>query len=142
MLQGIPQAILEYKKSNNFELVDKVQREIIKLYQSDFYKLDKIGKISALYDVIPNDYKNTILEQLFELINSKTVIPSYRINDPNVGLSGTYNLKDFRLYCSDVGLLTALMFKNAQNAKNKGYQKILNDKLPANLGFIYKNVIA
>lgn len=156
---GMPQAIQEYLNSNNLELVDRIKRDIINLYEEDFYKIDSSGKISALFDaipnelnkhskgyqvssVLPNDRKTTLSEELSELIASRTVLPSYNISDPNVGLSGTYNLNNFRLYSSDVGLLVTLIFKDKSFTDNLIYRKLLSDKLTANLGIVYENAIA
>ena len=135
LVGGMPQAILEYLDSNNLEMVDQIKRDIINLYEEDFYKIDSSGKISSLYDAIPNELnkhtkgyqvssvlpserKSTISEELSELIASKTVLASYNISDPNVGMSSTYNLDNFRLYSTDVGLLVTLMFKDKAFTEN------------------------
>lgn len=155
----MPQAVQEYLDSNNLERVDQIKRDIIDLYEQDFYKIDSQGKLTALYDAIPNelnkhtkgyqissvlpsDRKSTITEELVELIASKTVLPAYNISDPNVGLSSTYNVDNFRLYISDVGLLVTLMFKDRDFTENIIYKKILSDKLPTNLGIVYENAVA
>lgn len=155
----MPQAILEYLNSNNLELVDQVKRDIINLYEQDFYKIDSKGKISAIYDaipselnkhsksyqvssVLPNDRRQTIEDELAELISSRTVLPSYNLHDPNVGLSSLYNQNNFRLYNTDTGLLVTLMFKDKKFTENDIYKKLLSDKLPANLGILYENIIA
>lgn len=159
LIGGMPQAVLEYLDSNNLELVDQVKRDIINLYEQDFYKIDSKGKISALYDaipnelskhskgyqvssVIPNERKSTLAEEISELIASRTVLASYNISDHNVGLSTTYNLENFRLYSSDVGLLVTLMFKDKAFTENIIYQKLLSNKLSANLGIVYENALA
>ncbi len=159
LIGGMPQVILEYLESNNMEKVDRVKRDIIDLYEQDFYKIDNKGKISRLYDAIPNqlnkhtkgyqvssvlphDRKSTITEELSELIASKTVLAAYNISDPNVGLSSTYNLDNFRLYSTDVGLLVTLMFKDKDFTDNTIYRKLLSNNLSANLGIVYENVVA
>lgn len=159
LIGGMPQAILEYLDSNNMEKVDRVKRDIIDLYEQDFYKIDNKGKISALYDAIPNelnkhskgyqvssvlpsDRKSTISKELSELIASKTVIAAYNVSDPNVGLSGTSNLTNFRLYSTDVGLLVTLMFKDKAFTENTIYKKLLSNKLATNLGIVYENIVA
>lgn len=159
LIGGMPQAILEYLNSNNLELVDQVKRDIINLYEQDFYKIDSKGKISAIYDeipselnkhsksyqvssVLPNDRKQTIEDELAQLISSRTVLPSYNLHDPNVGLSSLYNQNNFRLYNTDTGLLVTLMFKDKKFTENDIYKKLLSDKLPANLGILYENIIA
>ncbi len=159
LIGGMPQAILEYLDSNNMARVDRIKRDIIDLYEQDFYKIDSKGKISALYDAIPNelhkhtkgyqvssvlpsDRKSTLTEELSELIASKTVLAAHNISDPNVGLSSTANLANFRLYSLDVGLLVTLMFKDKTFTENTIYRKLLSNKLAANLGIVYENVVA
>lgn len=159
LIGGMPQAINEYLETNNLELVDQIKRNIIDLYEKDFYKIDSKGKISILYNaipselnkhskgfqvssVLPNDRKSTISEELSELISSGTVLPSHNVSDPNVSLSSTYNFENFRLYSVDVGLLVTLMFKDNDFTENLIYRKLLSDKLPVNLGILYENVVA
>lgn len=159
MVGGMPQAVLEYMESNNLELVDKIKRDIIDLYEQDFYKIDANGKISGLYEkmpselnrhtknyqissVFPNERKSTLINELSELIASKTVLPSYNLNDPNVGLSSLYDTNKFRLYSADTGLLVTLMFRDKKFTENEIYKKMLSDKLPTNLGIIFENIVA
>ncbi len=159
LLGGMPQAIAEYLESNNLERVDRVKRDIISLYEEDFYKIDIKGRISALFDAIPNELnkhsksyqissvlpdkrKADLSEELAELIASKTVLPSYNLSDPNVGLSASWRSDNFRLYCADTGLLISLMFKDKGFTENIIYQRLLTDHLPANLGVVYENVLA
>lgn len=52
------------------------------------------------------------------------------------------NLTQFKLFLSDTGLFTTLMFKNKAFTDNDLYRKLLGDKLPANLGYLYENLIA
>lgn len=159
LVGGMPQSIKAYVESNNLEIVDQVKRDIINLYEDDFYKIDSKGKISALFDAIPselnkhsssyqissvfpNDRKDTISEEISELKSSKTVVASYNVSDPNIGLSNMYNQDKFRLYLADTGLLVTLIFKDKDFTDNIIYTKLLNNKLPVNLGILYENVVA
>lgn len=159
LVGGMPQAIKEYVETNNLQSVDQVKRDIINLYEDDFYKIDHKGKISALYDaipselnkhgasyqiasVLPNDRRATIMEEILELQESKTVLAAYNVSDPNVGLSNMFNRDLFRLYLADTGLLVTLIFKDKDFTENIIYSKLLNDKLPVNLGILYENVVA
>ncbi len=159
LVGGMPQAVLSYIESNNLKVVDDVKRDIINLYLNDFYKIDSSGKISDLFkaipselnkhsmsyqisSVLPNDRKHTVEEQLTELIASKTVLPAYNVHDPASDLSTMYSRKHFRLYLADTGLLVSLMFMNKDFTDNIIYNKLLNDKLPINLGSVYENVVA
>lgn len=158
LVGGMPQAINEYINTNNLKMVDDVKREIINLYSDDFYKIDNSGKVSSIYEAIPSELnrhstgfkissvitgsKESALNELYELIQSKTVLPAYNVNDPNTGLSSMYNKNNFKLYLSDVGLLVTLMFKDREFTFNDIYLKLLSDKLNVNLGIFYENVIA
>jgi len=158
LVGGMPQAINEYINTNNLKMVDDVKREIINLYSDDFYKIDNSGKVSGIYEAIPSELnrhstgfkissvitgsKESALNELYELIQSKTVLPAYNVNDPNTGLSSMYNKDNFKLYLSDVGLLVTLMFKDREFTSNDIYLKLLSDKLNVNLGIFYENVIA
>lgn len=159
LVGGMPQAVNEYITTNNFRKVDLVKRDILKLYDDDFKKIDPTGRISMLFDAIPaqlnknasryqvssvleNERADSILELLAEMVSSKTVLISYRANDPNSGLSANKDLKLFKLFICDTGLFTTLMFKDKDFTENEIYDKLLNDKLSANLGYLYENAVA
>lgn len=145
LVGGMPQAINEYINTNNLKKVDDVKREIINLYSDDFYKIDNSGKVSSIYEAIPSELnrhstgfkissvitgsKASALNKIYELIQSKTVLPAY-------------NKDNFKLYLSDIGLLVTLMFKDREFTSNDIYLKLLSDKLNVNLGIFYENVIA
>ena len=48
----------------------------------------------------------------------------------------------FKLYLSDVGLFTAMIFEASPSAGENIYAKLLSDKLPADLGYLYENAVA
>lgn len=156
---GMPQAVEAYRKGKNFSEIDMVKRQIISLYEDDFKKIDASGRISALYHSIPaqlskdsRKYRittaigkknNTKAEELlYELIDSKTILPCYNSTDPRVSLADTKDFDSYKLYLSDTGLFVTLMFIDRPVTENDIYAKLLSDKLPANLGFLYENLIA
>ncbi len=162
MLVGdMPQAVNEYIVTNNLKKVDDVKRDIINLYEDDFRKIDSTGRLAMLFEAILsqlnknskgfqtkkvlNSYKvkdTTILSLISELKDSKVVSVAYHANDSNVGLSAYKDLNRFKLYMADTGLFVTLQFKDRDFTDNIIYQKILNDKLPSNLGYLYENVVA
>ena len=159
LVGGMPQAVKEYLASNNFRMVDTVKRDILHLYEDDFRKIDPTGRISMLFDAIPSQLNNNasryqvssilensragdILELIAQMSASKTVLVSYHANNPDVGLSAAKDLTKFKLFLCDTGLFTTLMFKDRDFTENIIYEKLLNDKLPANLGYLYENVVA
>ena len=74
-------------------------------------------------------------ELLYDLIDSKTVLPCYNFTNPGVSLSDTKDFDSYKLYLSDTGLFVTLMFIDRPEIENDIYAKLLSDKLPANLGF-------
>lgn len=159
LVGGMPQAVNEYIQTNNFKKVDEIKRDILNLYEDDFKKIDATGKIAMLFDAVPaqlnknasryqvssvleHERADSILELLAELKDSKTVLVSYHVNDPNAGMSNNKSLTKFKLFLCDTGLFTTLMFKDRDFTDNVIYEKLLNDKLSANLGYLYENVVA
>lgn len=159
LIGGMPQAVKAYLETNNLSMVDLAKRGIIKIYQDDFQKLDSTGRLETLFMEIPsqlnhnsNRYKpNSVLGnvndgKLFELIkdleDSKTTLFSYHSNEPNVGMSLTKDISKFKIFCADTGLFVTLAFWDKDYTENIIYQKLLSDKLNANLGYVYENMVA
>ena len=159
LVGGMPQAVNAYLETNNFSMVDLAKRGIIKIYQDDFQKLDPTGRLETLFMEIPsqlsqasNRYKpyavlgnvdeDKLLELMKDLEDSKTTLFSYHSNDPNVGMSLTKNISKFKIFCADTGLFVTLAFWDKGYTENVIYQKLLNDKLSTNLGYVYENMVA
>ncbi len=159
LVGGMPQAVNEYIETNNFSMVDHVKRGIIKVYQEDFQKLDETGRLETLFMEIPsqlsrasNRYKpytvlgdvndEKLVELLKDLEDSKTALFSYHSNEPNVGMSLTKDRSKFKIFCADTGIFVTLAFWDKDHTENIIYQKLLNDKLSTNLGYVYENMIA
>ena len=156
---GMPQAVEAYVDGKNFSEIDMVKRQIITLYEEDFKKIDASGRLSAMYHSIPaqlaKDTKKYRLtsaisktssarteELLYELIDSKTVLPCFNTTNPNVSLVDTKDFDSYKLYVSDTGLFVTMMFMDRAVTENDVYAKLLSDNLPANLGYLYENLMA
>ena len=159
LVGGMPQAVNAYIETNNFSMVDRAKRGIIKVYQDDFQKLDETGRLETLFMEIPSQLSQTnnrykpyavlgdvddakLQELLKDLEDSKTTLFSYHSNDPNVGMSLTKDRSKFKIFCADTGLFVTLAFWDKDHTENIIYQKLLNDKLSTNLGYVYENIIA
>lgn len=79
---------------------------------------------------------------IFDLLNSKTILPFYKVNDPSLSLNGTKDIDNFKLYLSDIGLFTTMLFNDKLSTNENIYIKLLSDKLDVNLGYLYENAIA
>ncbi|WP_405333752.1 ATP-binding protein [Fibrobacter sp.] len=159
LVGGMPQAVVEYLETNDLRKVDAIKRKIIKLYTEDFLKLDPSGNMSKLFESIPaqlsrgaNRYvtssiigkvgkvgENSLLQQLED---SKTVNVCYHCDDPNVGMALTQNQERFKLFVCDTGLFVTLAFWDKNFTENVIYERMLSDKLSANLGYVYENLVA
>ena len=159
LVGGMPQAVSTYIETNNFRKVDEIKRDILNLYESDFAKIDPTGRLAMLFDAIPaqlnknaaryqtssvlnREQQDKILELIAELKDSRTVLIAYNTNDPDAGISNTKDLSKFKLFLGDTGLFVTLMFKDKEFTENEIYQKLLNDKLSVNLGYLYENIVA
>ena len=70
---GMPQAVDTYIDTNNLMEVDRVKRNIIQLYEDDFYKIDSSGRLSMLFDAIPAQLdSNASRYQVASAIGSNT----------------------------------------------------------------------
>ena len=156
---GMPQAVEQYIETNNLEKTDEVKREIIQLYKDDLKKIDSSGRLSDIFESVPQQLalkkrrfviskatgkRKTIRdeERLFDLIDSQIVLPCYNVSSPSLTLAQDRNVDDFKLYISDIGLFTTMIFSSANEAEENIYKKLLSDKLPANLGYLYENAAA
>ena len=156
---GMPQAVAAYVEGKNFTEIDEVKREIINLYKDDFFKIDGTGLIGRMYESIPTqlatDKRSYVIsaatgkkkvdkdiERLYNMLDSKTVLPCYNVLNPSVTLSQTMDNQTFKLYLADTGLFTTMIFSSSGETDENIYTKLLSDSLPADLGYLYENAVA
>ena len=159
LVGGMPQAILSYLETNNLSLVDQVKRDILRLYFDDFQKIDPTGNVERLFLNIPAQLSSNIsryqpypivgdkseermAELLQALVESKTTLFCHHCTDPMVGLSLYKDLSRYKIFLADTGLFVTLCFWDKEYTDNIIYNKLLSDKLEANLGYVYENLVA
>lgn len=159
LIGGMPQAIETYLEHNNLQLVDATKREIIDLYEEDFTKIDESGLAGDIYDAIPANLSSNasryvlasaregarsgqVRELLPDMLSSYTVNIAFHANNPTVGMALEKDAGRYKLFTSDVGLFITLAFKDKNYTENMIYNKLLSDKLEANLGYVYENAVA
>lgn len=159
LVGGMPQAVSKYMETQDFSKVDRVKRGILRLYEQDFHKLDKTDKAKAIFKAIPAQlHKNATRFQMLTVLanvksdtamgliemleDSKTVNVAYHADDPNVGMELTSNKSSYKMYLCDTGLFVTLAFWDKKFTENIIYQKLLNDKLEANLGYVFENAVS
>ena len=159
LVGGMPQAVNTYLDTNNLQQVDTVKRQILQLYADDFRKIDPSGRISKLFMSIPAQLSKNRLryqpssaigrlssektdELILNLEDSKTVNIAYHTDDPKVGMPLTADINKYKMYIGDTGLFVTLAFWDKDYTENIIYQKLLNDKLPTNMGYVFENLVA
>lgn len=159
LVGGMPQAICEYLDSSNLESVDEIKRDIINLYIADLEKIDERGRAATIFKSIPAELarknlryrvgkvlENARVARLGEIFGdiekSKTVNFAFHADDPNVGFALHSNPDNFKMYLADTGLFITLAFMEKDFTENVIYRKLLSDKLPTDLGYVFENVVA
>lgn len=159
LVGGMPQAVNEYIDTNDLSKVDRIKRKIIQLYKEDFNKIDLSGRAADIFMSIPGQLSRntsryvpfasvgTITEAterdlLRSLDESKTVNIVYHCDDPNVGMELNKDTSRYKLFIGDTGLFVTMAFWDKDFTENVIYQKLLSDKLSANLGYVYENLVA
>lgn len=160
LVGGMPQAVETYLNTNNLAEVDSKKREIIELYNDDFQKIDSSGKITRLFSAIPaqlsknasryqatsvlgrSEDKDNMDELLQNLEDSLTVNFSHHADDPNVGMPMHADYSQYKMFVGDTGLFITMAFWDKAVTENVIYQKLLTDKLSADLGYVYENLVA
>ena len=158
---GMPQAVLEYSTSRDFEKVDKIKRNILRLYREDIRKhADELNlKVEQIFDLIPSQlqkhekkfnisaidetarYKN--LEGAFYwLYDAGLINIAYNTTEPNIGLGQRIDSNSLKCYMFDTGLLLSMTFDETEIINNEIYKKILFDKLSFNEGMILENIVS
>lgn len=159
LVGGMPQAVEAYISNKSPEVVDAIKREIINLYAEDFRKIDPTGRASRIFLSIPGQLSNNasrfkissvikqekhdrVAELLQDMEDSHVVLFSHHINDPNVGMSLHQDSAQYKMFLNDTGLFVTLAFHDKEITDKEIYNKLLSDKLPVDLGYIYENIVA
>lgn len=159
LVGGMPQAVVAYLDNNDFSQVDQVKRAILELYEDDFRKIDANGDITRLFRNIPAELAKyaskyqiasvlggkkweEVASKIGDLADSQTVNLAYHADDPNVGMGLSRDARRFKIYLADTGLFATLMFQDKSFTENVIYRQLLADKLEANLGYLYENMVA
>ena len=105
-------------------------------------QLNRNASRYLISSVIEQGKQDRIEELLQDMEDSQVVLFSHHANDPNVGLSLHEDSSQYKMFMNDTGLFITLAFWDKDITENIIYQKLLSDKLSADLGYVYENVIA
>ena len=158
---GMPQAILKYIETHDFEEVDRVKRSILQVYKNDIakYASNVEHKVKSIFDELPTQlqkhekkFRLSALEPgaayrdyddaFFWLSDAGIVNICYNCTAPNIGLRLNMERNTLKCYMADTGLLFSHAFDEKGHVPNEIYQKIIHDKLEINEGMLVENIVA
>lgn len=122
---GMPEAVLSFVEEKNFNEVREIQKRILAAHEQDFSKHapnDMVPKIRMLWNSIPSQLSKENKKFIYGLVREGARAKEYetailwlsdcglvhkvgRINAPNLPLKAYEDLKAFKLFILDVGLL-------------------------------------
>ncbi len=152
---GMPDAVKTYIDTKDIREVDKVQKDIVTLYKEDFtqYELDdKKLRLKAIYDIIPAELNKQNKKFVFTMLDKElkfdryensflwlkdagVALPVYNVDAPVIPLMISKSTNVFRLFLSDIGLLTS-----AYPAETK--IELINKNGEINNGAHFENAVA
>jgi len=158
---GMPQSILKYIETHDFEEVDRVKRSILQVYKNDIakYASNVEHKVKSIFDELPaqlqkheKKFRLSALEPgaayrdyddaFFWLSDAGIVNICYNCTAPNIGLRLNMERNTLKCYMADTGLLFSHAFDEKGRVPNEIYQKIIHDKLEINDGMLVENIVA
>ena len=152
---GMPDAVKTYIETKDIREVDKVQQDITALYREDFSQYeqeDKKLKLKSIYDIIPAELNKQNKKFVFTMLNKElkfdryensflwlkdagVALPVYNTEMPVIPLMASKSSNIFRLFSSDIGLLTS-----AYPAETK--IELINRNGEVNNGAHFENAVA
>ncbi|MDR1412540.1 MAG: DUF4143 domain-containing protein, partial [Actinomycetes bacterium] len=154
VLGGMAEAVATFNDTHDLAQVRRILDYITVLYREDISKYNpaRALTIKEVYDLLPSELnqqnKRFILKNLNEgpafrryendfvwLAEAGVALPTYKVREPKrpLLLSKLRNL--FKLFMSDVGLLTSRFLRDSSLA-------VLDSGLDLNCGAIYENAVA
>ena len=142
---GMPQAVDTYVNEKDFNRVDHIKRNILKIYRADIskYAAGSEQKVTRVFDTIPSQLQRHEKRfRVFWLEESRVVNVCYAATEPNVGLYLNRDEAKRKLYMADTGLLIAMAFGEKDIEQGQLYKKLMFDKLEVNKGMLVENIVA
>lgn len=160
---GMPQAVVKYMDSKDFEKVDFAKKEILELYRNDIKNQEEENKIYVgnILENIPSELSKHEKSSTFKLTHvdknaryreysgplnwlreAMVVNEARNVTDPSPALTLNMDDERFKCYLLDTGLLINLSFGDGSYLDNEFYKAILTDKLHINEGMFVENVVA
>lgn len=155
IIGGMPAAVERYRNTENIDEVMEEHRAIIEQYKLDFTQYEEENRkliITHIYELIPAELneknkrfmiadinKNLRYERISDsfvwLWKSGVALGVFNTTEPTIPLMLNEKSALFKLFISDVGLLTTIYGKSCK-------LKIINKESDINKGAVFENVVA
>ncbi|MBR3475931.1 MAG: ATP-binding protein [Candidatus Methanomethylophilaceae archaeon] len=154
---GMPEAVSEYLKSNDYRAAREVQKKIVEGYRNDIGKYSHAkdrNRIFAVFDSVPSQLSRENKKFMYSkvggtkpatydsyaaalqwLTDAGVCLKCVRLNDPNLPLETGADPEAFKLYINDTGLLASMMSEDVAHA-------ILTGDVRTNRGSVIENAVA
>jgi len=129
---GMPEAVAYFADNGNFKEVREIQKRILSAYEQDFSKhapIDIVPRIRMLWNNIPSQLTRENKKFIYGAIKEGARAKDYevamqwltdcglvhkvsRVSSPNLPLKAYEDLKAFKLFLLDVGLLSCMVNLN------------------------------
>lgn len=158
---GMPQAVEAYVEGKDFRAIDRIKRNIIKLYVQDLKKHDSDDgdKASVVFKSLPEQLMNhnsvfrySVVDENARQRNCSNAIDflgesmivnnCVNVSKPEVSLSLYANHSKFKMFMGDTGLLVSFILQNSKETPDKMYRALILDDLSVNQGMIFENIVA
>ncbi len=134
IIGGMPEAVNVWVNEKNMELVNNVQENILRAYESDFSKHtqnSEANKISLIWNSIPSQLAKENKKFLYQTIkegarareyenalnwlnDANLIYKIYNVTKPDMPLVAYNDLSSFKIYMNDVGLLRKMTNLNSR----------------------------
>lgn len=155
IIGGMPSAVEKYRNTSNIDDVMDEHKAIIELYKLDFTQYEQENHkllLTNIYELIPTELnkknkrfmiadinKNLRYERINDsftwLLKAGVALGVFNTTEPTIPLMLNEKNTLFKLFLSDIGLLTTIYGKACK-------LKIVNNEKDINKGAVYEDVVA
>lgn len=128
IIGGMPAVVMEWLDSKDYNKVNRIQQELIAAYQKDFSKHapnSMVEKIRYIWNSIPSQLAKENKKFVYGLVregarareyedaimwlcDAGEIIRTHNVSKPDIPISAYADLKSFKVFLLDVGLLRAM----------------------------------
>ena len=151
---GMPDAVVAFSSTDNISATRLVHEAIATQYRNDISKYagDRVLVVKRIFDLMPSEiskqnkrfvvkdisgdsHVDRYVNDFLWLSDANVALPTYNVTEPRYPLRTSLESKKFKLFLSDVGLLTHLCGMDV-------VRSLVSDRVDINYGAIYEHFVA